>query len=352
MNLEKIIWGKTKNSETAYLFTITNKNGMIVKISNYGAIIQSLFVSDKNGKIEDVVLGYDNLEDYVKQNPFFGCICGRYCNRISNSSFIIDGDKYILTANEGLNQLHGGFIGFDKVIWETESILNENETRLKMKYLSKDGEEGFPGNLEAEVDYTLTDKNELVIEYFAVTDKTTHVNLTNHTYFNLSADFHQKILDHELWIDSNKFLEADELSIPTGKILNVKNSPFDFSNFTKIGMRINEENDQLKNGTGYDQCFIFNDYNSELKLQVKLYESESGRLMEVLTTEPAVQLYTGNHLKVSYIGKNAIPYKQRTGLCLETEHFPDSPNKPEFPSTILKPGEKYYSKTVYKFSTK
>ncbi|MBI1932280.1 MAG: galactose mutarotase [Ignavibacteriales bacterium] len=349
MNIEKTIWGKTKNSETVYLFSLVNTNGMSVKISNYGGIIQSVLVPDKNGRIEDVVLGYDEMDEYVKHTPYFGSICGRYANRISNSSFEIDGIKYNVTPNEGKNHLHGGSIGFDKVVWEAEEIISDDHCAIKLKYFSKDGEEGYPGNLMTILKYTLNNENELVIEYQAETDKKTHLNLTNHTYFNLTGDCTNTILDHELWINSGNYLPIDTLAIPKGKIDQVSGTPFDFTKLTKIGSRINLDHEQLKNGFGYDHCFIFDNFNGNLKLNAILVDNKSGRIVEMFTTEPAVQLYTGNHLTEKFIGKNNIAYLPRTGVCLETEHYPDSPNNIEFPSTILNPNEIFNSKTVYKF---
>ncbi|MBK7106926.1 MAG: galactose mutarotase [Ignavibacteriae bacterium] len=351
MKIEKEFWGYTKKSESVDLFTLTNKNGTKIKISNYGGIIQSLFTQNKNGKFEDIVLGYDNLESYLDKTPYFGCICGRYSNRINKSSFIIDGTKYNLSANEGDNHLHGGFIGFDKVVWNAKEIQNENEVGVELNYLSGDGEEGFPGNLNATVKYFFTNENELIIEYSATTDKSTHVCLTNHTYFNLSGNLNNSILDHQLWIDADKYIPIDNLAIPSGEINSVIETPFDFTKSTKIGKRIDEHNTQLINGFGYDHCFAFKNFDGNLKPQANLFEENSGRFIEMFTTEPAVQLYTGNHLDESFIGKNGIAYKKRTGVCLETEHFPDSPNNLNFPSTLLKPGEVYSSKTVYKFKT-
>jgi len=352
MKIEKIIWGISKNSEQVDLFTLTNNNGIKIKISNYGGIIQSIYVPERNGKIDDIVLGYDKLEDYQKHTPYFGCICGRYANRISNSSFVIDGRKYNLTSNEEKNHLHGGFVGFDKVVWNAEEFIDDKRVSLKLKYLSKDGEEGYPGNLETNVNYILTNENELIIEYSATTDKSTHICLTNHTYFNLSGNFENTIMYHQLWVNAEKYIPIDNLAIPIGKIYSVSETPFDFKNETKIGERINEQNEQIQKGFGYDHCFVFNNYDGDLKHQANLFEEKSGRLIEMFTTEPAVQLYTGNHLDGTFIGKNGIKYFKRIGVCIETEHFPDSPNHPEFPSTLLKPGDVYLSKTIYKFSTR
>jgi aldose 1-epimerase len=352
MNINSEYYGRTKDQQTVELFTLNNDNGIIVRITNYGGIIQSLIVPDRNGKYEDIVLGYDNLESYLEDTPYFGAIVGRYANRIANAKFILDGVEYILAKNVGNNHLHGGIVGFDKVVWKAKTILNRNNVVLELNYLSKDGEEGYPGNLDVTVKYILTNDNELIIDYKAITDKATHLNLTNHSYFNLSANFNKDILNHELWLNSNTFIPTDSEAIPLGKIESVIGTPFDFTKSKKIGDRINEKNQQLINGRGYDHCMIFKDYDKTLKLQATLYEEKSGRQLEMFTTEPAVQIYTGNYLDGSFIGKGNIAYNHRVGVCLETEHFPDTPNRKEFPTTILHPGENYSSKTVYKFKTK
>ncbi len=353
MNISSKYYGKTKDEQNVKLFTLNNNNnGMTVRITNYGGIIQSLYAPDNNGKYEDIVLGYDDLESYLNETPYFGAIVGRYANRIANAKFILEGVEYILAKNDGNNHLHGGIVGFDKVVWKAKTTQTENYVALELNYLSKDGEEGYPGNLDVTVNYILNKDNELIIDYKAITDKTTHLNLTNHSYFNLSGNFNNNILNHELWLNSNTFIPTDNEAIPFGTIDSVINTPFDFTKRKKIGERINEKNQQLINGKGYDHCMIFKDYDNSLKLQATLYEEKSGRVMEMFTTEPAVQLYTGNYLDGTLIGKGNIVYNHRTGVCLETEHFPDSPNRREFPSTILNPGENYSSKTVYKFKTK
>ena len=324
---------------------------MEVKITNYGGIITSVLVPDKDGKMEDVVLGYDNLEGYLKSSPYFGAIVGRYGNRIANGKFTLDGKEYPLAVNNGKNHLHGGLVGFDKVIWETEIEKKENSVALKMKYLSKDMEEGYPGNLNVEVIYTIDNENAIAIDYIATTDKTTHVNLTNHTYFNLTGDVKRDILDHSLMLKADHYLPVDEGLIPTGELRNVEGTPFNFKDFQKIGEEINASNEQIKFGGGYDHCWVFNRQTpNDLEILGELKEPTSGRVMQLFTTEPAVQFYTGNFLDGKITGKMDKVYNQRFALCLETQHFPDSPNQPDFPSTVLKPGEKYESSTVYKFS--
>ena len=349
--IKKELYGQADGKQV-YLYTLSNANGMTAKITNYGAIVQTLTAPDKNGKIEDVVLGYDKLADYLKATPYFGAIVGRYGNRIAKGKFTLDGVEYSLATNNGVNHLHGGIKGFDKVVWDAEPIMGEKSQSLKLTYLSKDGEEGYPGNLSCTVIYSLTDKNELQIEYKATTDKATPVNLTHHGYFNLSGNCKSDILDHELWINAATFTPVDSTLIPTGDFASVKNTPFDFNSPTAIGARINEENEQLKYGLGYDHNWVLNDVDGSMKLQASLYEKNSGRLMEIYTVEPGLQFYSGNFLDGSNVGKGGKVYKYRNGLCLETQHFPDSPNKPEFPSTILKPGETYHTKTIYKFTVK
>ncbi|MEE9430068.1 MAG: aldose epimerase family protein [Melioribacteraceae bacterium] len=352
MNISSKFFGKTKDKQNVNLFTLKNKNGMSVSITNYGGIIQALTAPDRNGKYEDVVLGYDDLESYIEATPYFGAIVGRYANRIAKGMFVLDDVEYKLATNNGENHLHGGEVGFDKVVWDAATYQNQIEVVLELNYLSKDGEEQFPGNLLVTIKYILTNNDELIIEYEATTDKPTHVCLTNHSYFNLTSDFNQDVLNHELWLNSKTFLPINDKAIPFDELSSVTGTPFDFTKSTKIGARINEQNEQLQNGNGYDHCMIFDNYNKSLQLQGSVYEPESGRLMEVLTTEPATQLYTSNFLDGSLKGKDGIKYNKRTGLCLETEHYPDSPNRKDFPSTVLRPGETYSTKTVYKFSAK
>ncbi len=352
MNIIKEPYGKITDGEPVDIYTLTNNKGMTVRITNYGGIIQSLTAPDKNGKYEDVVLGYDSLESYIEATPYFGAIVGRYGNRIANGKFTLDGVEYTLAQNDGKNHLHGGIKGFDKVVWDATPIKSDSAVSLKLEYLSKDGEEGYPGNLKVTVTYTLTDDDALKIEYHAATDKKTVLNLTNHSYFNLTADFKNKILDHELWLDADRYVPIDSTAIPLGTIESVAGTPFDFTTPKKIGKDINDDNQQLKNGIGYDHCMVFENYDGKVKLQATVYEEQSGRLMEVYTDQPAVQFYVGNYLDGTNIGKGNVPYQYRTGFCLETEHYPDSPNQPNFPSTVLAPGEVYSTTTIYKFDIK
>lgn len=346
----KTTFGTLPDGQTADYYTLRNKNGMEIKITNYGGIITHLMAPDKNGTFEDVVLGYDSLGGYLKASPYFGALVGRYGNRIGKAKFTLEGKTYSLLANNGPNSLHGGKVGFDKVIWKAELI--DNDSALKLSYISKDGEEGFPGTLSTEVVYRLTDNNELEIEYTATTDKPTIVNLTNHTYFNLTGG-KRDILGHQVSINADKFVPVDNTLIPTGKLQDVKGTPFDFLQPTEIGSRIDDPKDeQIKFGGGYDHCWVLNGSGDSLRLASTAYEPTSGRYMETFTTEPGVQFYTGNFLNGSITGKNGVVYGKRSGFCFETEHFPDSPNQPSFPSVVLRPGETYKTKTVYKFSTK
>lgn len=350
MTIAKTTFGTLPDGQIADHFTLRNKNGMEVKITNYGGIITHWTAPDKNGQWGDVVLGYDSLADYVKESPFFGALVGRYGNRIAKAQFTLEGKTYTLAANNGPNSLHGGKQGFDKVIWNAEIL--EGQNALKLTYVSKDGEEGFPGTLSSTVIYRLTDENALEIEYSATTDKTTIVNLTNHTYFNLNGG-KSDILNHEVSINADRFVPVDKTLIPTGELADVTGTPFDFTNPTAIGARINDPKDeQITLGGGYDHCWVLNGDKDSLRLATTAYEPTSGRFMEVYTTEPGVQFYTGNFLNGKMTGKNGVVYNKRTGFCFETEHFPDSPNQPSFPSVVLKPGDTYNTKTVYKFSAK
>jgi aldose 1-epimerase len=350
MTIAKTTFGTLPDGQTADHYTLRNKNGMEVKITNYGGLITHWMTPDKNGAFDDVVLGYDTLGGYLKSSPFFGALVGRYGNRIANAKFTLDGKTYTLAANNGPNSLHGGLKGFDKVLWKTEVLDNENA--IKLTYVSKDGEEGFPGALSSEVIYRLTDDNALEIEYTATTDKPTVVNLTNHSYFNLSGG-KSDILGHEVSINADNFIPVDKTLIPVGEIRSVKGTPFDFTNSTAIGARIDDPKDeQIKLGGGYDHCWVVNGSMDSLRLAATAYEPVSGRFMEVFTTEPGVQFYTGNFLNGGITGKKGVVYKKRSGFCFETEHYPDSPNQASFPSVVLRPGETYKTKTVYKFSAK
>lgn len=351
MKINKRFFGKANNGINSYLFTLTNNNGMVVSITNYGGIITEIKVKDRHGELGDVTLGYDNLNDYINNSPYFGAIVGRYANRICCGNFTIDGKEYNLEKNDGPNHLHSGIIGFDKVVWDVNPFENDNEIGLTLSYLSKDGENNYPGNLPVEVKYTITNKNEIIINYYATTDKATPINLTNHAYFNLRDGGRDSILDHKLLINANSYTPINETTIPTGEILPVKGSSFDFTSLTEMGKSIDKDDEQLKNGFGFDHNFVLNNFDGNLRLAAKVFEEKSGRVLEVLTTEPGIQFYSGNHLKGSFVGKEGIIYNKRNGFCLETQHFPDSPNKPNFPSTILRPGEEFKSITVYKFST-
>ncbi|MCI0529368.1 MAG: galactose mutarotase, partial [Nitrospira sp.] len=351
MNIEKQPFG-TVDGAAVDLYTLTNDKGVEVKITNYGGTVTSLMVPDRDGKLGDVVLGYDNLEGYLKNNPYFGCIIGRYGNRIGKGKFTLNGVEYTLAQNNGENSLHGGIKGFDKMVWNVKEIKDKDSVGLELTYLSKDGEEGYPGNLSVTVTYTLTNNNELKIDYGATTDKDTVVNLTHHSYFNLAGAGEGDILGHELMINADRFTPVDSGLIPTGELKSVKDTPMDFTQPTAIGARINQEYEQLILGRGYDHNWVLNTKEGSLTLAASVYEPKTGRVMEVLTTEPGMQFYTGNFLDGSITGKGGKVYNQRFGFCLETQHFPDSPNKSEFPSTTLKAGGKYATTTIYKFSAR
>jgi aldose 1-epimerase len=346
MKIKEEVFGKLKTGEKVKLFTLTNKNGIIVKIINYGGIIISIKTPDESGKLAEIVLGYDNLEGYLENSPYFGAIVGRYANRIANGEFKSDGKTYKLAKNNGNNSLHGGLKGFDKVLWNALPIRNKDSIGVRMYYLSKSGEEGYPGNLEVGVDYLLNNQNELKIYYTAKTDKPTPVNLTNHTYFNLKCGGCSDILNHILYINSDKFTEISDELIPTGKILSVKDTPLDFTKPHKIGERID------KLDTGYDHNFVLNRQGKKLSIAARVIEPETGRVLEVQTTQPGLQFYSGNFLDGSIKGHNNIVYKKHSGFCLETQRFPDSPNHKSFPNTILKSNQIYRETTIYKFTIK
>lgn len=332
------------------LFMLTNASGGQVGISEYGGIVVSLKVPDRHGEFGDVVLGFDTLDAYVADTPYFGAITGRYANRIAGGRFSLDGTDYELAVNNPPNALHGGIKGFDKVVWSGEP--NAEGDGVVFKYVSADGEEGYPGTLTAQVTYTWTDDHELRIDYEATTDKPTVINLTNHSYFNLKDGGASPVLDHELMIDADRYTPVDETSIPTGELAALKGTPLDFRQSTAIGARIGDDHEQLRFGAGYDHNYVLNQESEGLALAATVYEPESGRVMDVLTTEPGVQFYSGNFLDGHHVGKGGVAYEHRSGLCLETQHFPDSPNQPEFPSTVLRPGETYSTQTVYRFSTR
>ena len=347
-------FGTLPNGQAVDIFTLRNKNGMEVKITNYGGVITHLYVPDKNGKMADVVLGFDSLAPYLQGHPYFGAIVGRYGNRIAKGQFAIDGQVYKLATNNGPNHLHGGLKGFDKHLWRAETRKEKNAVTLSLYRVSLDGEEGYPGELPAEVEYTLNNSNELRMYYAARTNKPTHVNLTNHAYFNLSGDANNTILAHELQINANQFIPVDETLTPTGEIASLDDSPLDFRTAKPIGRDINVENRQLKYGGGYDHCWVLDRDrdNPKPQLAATAFDPSTGRVLEVLTTEPGIQCYTGNFLDGTLVGKGGTAYQFRTGFCLETEHYPDSPNQPNFPSTLLKPEEVYRTTTVYRFSVR
>lgn len=350
--IEKKLFGKLSDGTEIYEYTLKNANGMKASIINYGAIVVSLYTPDRNGKFEDVILGYDNLEGYLGDKSFQGSIVGRYGNRIGKGKFTLEGKEYQLPINDGENHLHGGPNGFFKALWKAEPVESETDPALKLTYISKDGQEGYPGTVTITITYTVTKDNELKIDYSGTTDKTTILNPTHHSYFNISGDPTKTILDEELMINADKTTEVGVGLIPTGKLADVTNTPMDFRKPTKIGAGINVEDAQLKLGGGYDHNWVLNDYNKQVRKAVELYDSASGRVMEVLTDQPGMQFYSGNFLDGSIKGKKGINYQHRTALCLEAQLFPDSPNQPEFPSATLKPGETYKQATIYKFSTK
>jgi aldose 1-epimerase len=337
------------NGKPTGLYTLKNKNGLIAQITNYGAIIVSIFVPDSKGNLADVVQGYDTIDEYIKGNsPYMGAVCGRCANRIAKGRFTLLGKQYTLAVNNGPNHLHGGITGFSKVVWDVTYV---TDSSVKMEYLSPNGEEGYPGNLMVSVTYTLTDKNELRLDYFATTDKTTVVNLASHSYFNLAGEGSGSIYDQELTINGAFFTPTDETSIPTGEILSVKGTPMDFTKPKKIGSEIEKDDEQLKFGAGYDHNWVLNHRTRTLGLAAVAYDPVSGRLMEVHTTQPGVQLYTANWINGEK-GKGGKKYGRRWAFCLETQHFADAINKPHFPSTILNPGKAYRHSCIYKFIVK
>ena len=340
-------WGKTPAGETVDLYTLRNAKGMEANISTYGGVIVSLKVPDRAGKLGDVVLGFDDFKGYLLPPPYFGALIGRYGNRIGHAQFTLDGIVHHLAKNDGDNTLHGGLRGFDKVIWKATSL---SPTSLQLTYLSKDGEEGFPGNLSAKVVYTVTANNELRIDYSATTDKDTVVNLTNHSYFNLAGEGQGDILGDELTINADRYTPVDKGLIPTGELRSVKGTPFDFTQPHVIGERINANDQQLVFAKGYDQNFVLN-HPGLTTVAAKARDPKMGRIVEVLTTEPGLQFYTSNFLDGTIHGKGGKIYAKHAAICMETQHFPDSPNKPSFPSSELKPGQTYHTTTIYRFST-
>ena len=340
----------TVDDQAVFLYTLTNTEGIEMKVTNYGGIITALSIPDREGKFEDVVLGYDSLQGYLDSSPYFGALIGRYGNRIAGGKFTLDNVEYSLETNNGQNALHGGVQGFDKRVWNAEGYTTTDGAGLKMTRLSPDGEEGYPGNLSCEVTYFLGNDNTLTFEYKATTDKKTIVNLTNHAYYNFTG-MNEDILGHELVIKADKYLPVDQTLIPLG-IEPVTDTPFDFTTGKTIGQNISDKHDQIAAGGGYDHCWAINETEEELAFAASLYEPKSGRFMEIFTSEPGIQFYSGNFLNGTITGKNDIQYSHRMGLCLETQHHPDSPNQPDFQSVVLSPGEEYFSVTKTKFSVK
>ena len=347
MNVHTEPFGRTPDGEEVFVYALTSSKGLRARITNFGAILVSMVTPDRNGNLHDVTLGYDNLDGYLEQQSYFGATVGRYANRIGKARFALDGVEYALTANEGPNQLHGGKKGFDKVLWKTEEVTAaESQAWVRLSYTSPDGEEGYPGNLQCKVTYMLTNQDELRISYEARTDKKTVVNLTNHSYWNLAGQGVGDVLGHELMIHASRFTAVDTELIPTGALASVLDMPLDFLATKAIGSRIR----QL--ASGYDHNYVLRGKEGTLKLCANVREPNSGRTMEIHTTEPGVQLYTGNHFDGSIVGKGGAAYDKHAGFCLETQHFPDSPNKPTFPSTVLEPGQEFTSLTVHKFTAK
>ncbi len=341
-------FGVTADGAPITLYTLTNANGMQAKIATYGGVVVSLTAPDRNGVFDDVVLGYDTVAGYENDKSYFGAIIGRYGNRIGNARFVLDGVTYNIPANDGVNSLHGGAGGFNTRVWNAEEA--PGSAAVKLTYTSADSEEGYPGTLQAAVTYTLTDDNALRIDYEVTTDKKTVVNLTNHSYFNLAGT--GDILNHELMLAAERFTPVDSGLIPTGELRPVEGTPFDFRTSTAIGNRIDADNEQIAFGGGYDHNWALTSGGGTLSSAATVYEPVTGRVMEVLTTEPGIQFYSGNFLDGSAIGKGGKAYEYRTGFCLETQHYPDSPNKPDFPSTELNPGETYRTTTIYQFSAR
>ena len=350
--ITKQSFGKNDAGENIDLYTLRNTHGVEATITNYGGIVVSLKVPDRNGKFDDVVLGFKDLDNYLKPGPYFGALIGRYGNRIAKGRFTLNGVEYKLAVNNGENHLHGGVKGFDKVIWTGKEMKTKAGPALALTYLSKDGEEGYPGNLSVRVVYTLTNNNELKIEYSATTDKDTVTNLTHHSYFNLAGEGNGDILNTRVTINANRFVPTDAGSIPLGELRKVSGTPFDFLTPHTIGERINQDDEQLKFGSGYDHTWVINGRMGVMRFAALAYEPASGRVMQVWTTEPGVQFYTGNFLDGTLTGKSGKLYPRRSGFCFETQHYPDSPNQPSFPTTTLKKGATYKSTTIYRFSSK
>ena len=343
-------FGTTPGGESVEIFTMVNTTGVEIKAISYGGTIISLKTPDRTGTLGDIVLGFDELQPYLDGTPYFGAIIGRYGNRIGGAQFDLDGATFTLVANDGPNHLHGGIQGFDKVVWQGETFRNESGVGVVFRYTSSDREEGYPGTLQVRVTYTLTDANELVVDYLATTDKATPVNLTQHSYFNLAGQGSGDILGHELLLAADAYTPVGETLIPTGELAPVEGTPFDFRTPHTIGERIGAEHQQLEFGGGYDHNWVLNGTPADgMTLAARVFEPTTGRTMEILTTEPGIQFYSGNFLDGTLTGKDGAVYRHRNGFCLETQHYPDAPNKPAFPSTILRPGEEYRTTTVFRF---
>ena len=353
LSIKQSKFGVMEDGTEIDMYTMRNGDGMKVGVITYGGIIQSIEVPDRDGNLGDIALGHDNLQGYLNegQNPYFGGIIGRYGNRIAKGQFTLDEETYQLATNNGPNHLHGGSVGFDKVIWNAEEIIGEDHVGVKLTYHSPDREEGYPGKMDLEVSYLLREDNSLEMVYQATTDKTTVVNMTNHTYFNLSED-KSTILEHQLSLNADRYLPVDSTLIPTGELRPVEGSPFDFLTMKKIGLDINQESEQLHYGGGFDHCWVFNNDLNYTTVAAELYEGSSGRTVKIYTTEPAIQFYSGNFLDGTITGKGNKMYPFRSGLCLETQHYPDSPNQADFPSTRLDPGETYLTKTKMEFGVR
>ena len=351
-SIEETIFGEMPDGTKVKKFTLKNEAGMEVDVITYGGIITRWTAPDSNGAYEDIVLGFDDLDQYLEGNPYFGALIGRYGNRIANGKFSLDGETYTLATNDGDNHLHGGEKGFDKVVWDGVAKTTEEGAAVELTYTSEDGEEGYPGKLDVKVTYILTDDNALDIQYEAVTDKPTVVNLTQHSYFNLSGQLSEPVLDHEIYLNADTYLPVDDGLIPTGEFREVAGTPFDFKEPKPIGEEIEAENEQLSLGGGYDHCWVLNDGEEDFRLAASAHHVETGRLLEVYTNEPGIQFYSGNFLDGTLPSKTGGAYVKRSGFCLETQHYPDSPNQADFPSVRLNPGETYSSRTMYKLSTK
>ncbi|MCP4898628.1 MAG: galactose mutarotase [bacterium] len=349
-NIDRRTSGTLPDGRNVNVFVLSNGHGMQVSISTYGGIVTALSVPDAHGKIDDVVLGFSSLDGYLAGHPYFGAIIGRYCNRIGNGSFTLDDQVYELAKNDGNNTLHGGLTGFDKVLWQAHPLSSSVGPQLQLRSVSVDGDEGFPGEVKASVTYTLSRDNELRLDYHASTDKPTHINLTSHSYFNLAGHRNGDILDHQLILKADHFTPVNSSLIPTGEMRSVDGTPMDFRKPHTIGARIDTDDEQLQFGGGYDHNWVLNRADARLSFAARVFEPTTGRVMEVFTTEPGVQFYTGNSLDGSLHGKNNAVYARRSAFCLETQHFPDSPNRPEFPPTALRPGDTYSSTTFYRFS--